>query len=94
VIIHEGNIVADYSTEIPTTKLEQTQRLFVRLPSPPPHALRVLGRLEGVTDVKDMGDGKLEISCKEGANRSAEISALAVAGGWPLLELRPIGMTL
>lgn len=56
--------------------------------------MRVLSRPKGVNDVKDMGDGKFEISCKVGADRSAEKSALAVEGGWPLHEFRPIGMTL
>jgi ABC-2 type transport system ATP-binding protein len=53
VIIPEGKIVADDSAEILTAELERTQRLFIHLHSLAPDAVRVLSRLEGVTDVKD-----------------------------------------
>ncbi len=94
VIIHEGRIVADDSAEILTAELEQAQRIFIQLQSPSPDTVSALSQADGVTDVKDVGEGKFEISCEVGVDRRTEVSALAVERGWGLLELRPMGMTL
>ncbi len=94
VIIREGRIVADDSAEILAAELEETQRPFVHLHSLVPDGVSVLSPLQRVADVKDMGDGKVEISREVGADRLAEVSALAVEGGWGLLELRAIAVTL
>lgn len=94
VIINKGRVVAGGSPEMLTAELQKGERILVHLQKPAQDAASQLSQLEGVTEVKDKGEGKFEISCALGADLRAEISSLVVGRGWGLLELRPVAMSL
>jgi len=94
VIIDEGEVVAEGTPEMLTSRLQQTQRIFLQVQEAAPDVTTQLSRLEGVADVEEQGEGKYEIACALGTDRRAEISSLVVTRGWGLLELRPVGMSL
>jgi len=94
VIINEGEVVAEGTTEMLTARLQQTERIFLHVQEPTLDLAAQLSQLEGVTDVEEKGEGKYEIGCALGADRRADISSLVVNRGWGLLEVRPVGMSL
>jgi ABC-2 type transport system ATP-binding protein len=94
VIIDEGEVVAEGTPEMLTSRLQQTQRIFLQVQEAAPDVTTQLSRLEGVADVEEKGEGKYEIACTLGTDRRVEISSLVVTRGWGLLELRPVGMSL
>jgi ABC-2 type transport system ATP-binding protein len=50
--------------------------------------------VEGVTAVEALGNGAFEVECTLGADRRADLADRVVKGGWRLLEMRPVGMSL
>jgi ABC-2 type transport system ATP-binding protein len=94
VIINEGQIVAEDTPERLTARLIGGERVYLQVSQPSAEVEAALQAIEGVATVEAKGNGGYEIESVLGADRRAEIAAAIVEGGWGLLEIRPIGMSL
>jgi len=95
LIINEGRIVAEDTPEQLTAHLQGGERIYLKVQGKPDEKLldRLLG-IEGVSSLRHLPDGGIELQCALGADRRADIARTVVNCGWGLLELRPIGMSL
>jgi ABC-2 type transport system ATP-binding protein len=94
LIINEGQIVAEDTPERLTARLKGGERIYVQVGGSPDGLPEALSGIEGVTGVEPKGNGGYEVICALGADRRAAIAQTIVSRGWPLLELRPVGMSL
>jgi ABC-2 type transport system ATP-binding protein len=94
VIINEGQIVAEDTPDRLTSSLKGAERIFVQLGATADGVREALLRVDGITGVEEKGGGAYEVECALGTDKRADIAREVVARGWPLLELRPVGMSL
>jgi ABC-2 type transport system ATP-binding protein len=98
VIINKGKIVATDSPEALTQRLRGAITMFVQVQGPPEDVQRALQAVPGivrvgVSDVR--GDvGNFDVDTEKGADVRREVANVIVRGGWGLLELRPMRMSL
>lgn len=94
LIINKGRIVAEDTPERLTGRLQGTERVRVTLAPGADGVAEVLGAIDGVEEVTPVGDGAFDVTCALGAELRPVLARRIVERGWPLLELRPIGMSL
>jgi len=102
LIIDHGRIVAEDTPERLTASLQGGTRVRMQFAQAPADAASQLETIEGVTSVEAVGAAvsscstaaTFEVTQAAGADRRAEMAALAVNRGWGLLELRPLSMSL
>jgi len=94
LIIHKGRIVAEDTPEGLTARLQGAARLMVEVARPSPEVEAALAAVPGVRMVEPTGDGHYEIASASDADVRAAVAEAVVRGGWGLLELRPVGMSL
>ncbi len=94
VIINEGQIAAEDTPERLTARLKGAERIFVQVAGAADGIRETLLGLDGVTAVEERGDGAYEVECTLGMDKRADIAREIVSRGWPLLELRPVAMSL
>ena len=94
VIINEGQIVAEDTPERLTARLKGGERVYLQVSQPSAEVEAALKAIEGVATVEAKSNGGYEIESVLGADRRAEIATAIVEGGWGLLEMRPVGMSL
>lgn len=94
LIINKGEIVAEGTPEELTARLQGAERVIVRVDQPGPEVARVLGRVDGVTDIEPGDEGIYEVTSTQGRDCRAELARAVVERGWGLLELRRAGMSL
>jgi ABC-2 type transport system ATP-binding protein len=96
LIIDRGQIVAeDTPTEL-TARLHGGERIRIAVPAGAagPKVEAALKAVQGVADVEERGDGAYIVVGQAGAAPRPELARAVIDGGWPLLELTPVGMTL
>ncbi len=96
LIINEGRIAAEDTLENLAARNEKTRSVAVRLARSDGKALEGLREIPGVLRVRrEEGDGALLV-VESGGDRDVreEIARRAVAGGWGLLEMRPLTLSL
>jgi len=94
MIIHEGRIVTEDTPERLTARLQGSERFVLRVRRPAEETVARLKEITGVVNVEPRADGYYEVACALDVDRREEIAATAVQGGWGLLELRPVVMSL
>ncbi|HEC34592.1 MAG TPA: ABC transporter ATP-binding protein [Chloroflexi bacterium] len=94
LIIHKGRIVAEDTPERLTARLQGATRLAVQVARPSPEVEATLAAVPGVQAVEAAGDGRYEIASVPDADIRTAVAEAVVEGGWGLLELRPVGMSL
>ncbi|HIE37654.1 MAG TPA: ATP-binding cassette domain-containing protein [Anaerolineales bacterium] len=94
LIIHKGHIVAEDTPEGLTARLQGATRLVVQVARPSPKVEAALSTVPGVEGVEPAGDGRYEIASAPDADVRTAVAETVVQGGWGLLELRPVGMSL
>ena len=98
VIINKGKVVAIDSPEALTERLHGAVTMFVQAHGPTEDLQRALQQVGGVVHVKvvDAREGapSFEVDSEKGADVRRELAASIVRGGWGLLELRPMRMSL
>lgn len=94
LIINRGRIVAEDSPERLQTRLAGGNRVLVRLSGDGDGAARLMGQVPGVTGVHCLTDGEYELETAPGKDARPEVARAIVTGGYQLLELRPMGMSL
>lgn len=98
VIISKGKVVATDTPDALTERLRGAVTMFVQAQGNRDDIQRALQSIAGVTrvsisDAKD-DHASFDVDTEKGADVRREISSAIVRGGWGLLELRPMRMSL
>ncbi len=98
VIISKGKVVATDTPDALTERLRGAMTLFVQAQGPSDDIQRALQSISGVVRVnpsENRGDvAGFDVDTEKGADVRREVAAAVVRGGWGLLELRPMRMSL
>ena len=98
VIISKGKVVAIDTPNALTDRLRGAITMFVQAQGPVDDVQRAMQALAGVvrvnvSDSRD-GTGSFEVDSEKGADVRRDLAAAIVRGGWGLLEMRPMRMSL
>ena len=98
VIINKGRVVAIDTPDALTERLHGAQTLFVEAQGPADGIQSALRNLPGVVNVtvseaRDLTNS-FQVDSEKGLDVRREVAAAIVRGGWGLLELRPMRMSL
>jgi ABC-2 type transport system ATP-binding protein len=98
VIISKGKVVATDTPDALTERLRGAMTLFVQAQGPADDIQRALQSISGIVRVNpsdNRGDvNGFDVDTEKGADVRREVAAAIVRGGWGLLELRPMRMSL
>jgi ABC-2 type transport system ATP-binding protein len=98
VIINKGKVVATDTPHALTERLHGSVATFVQVQGPAADVQRALQSLPGVTRVnvaESRGDySDFDVDTEQGVDVRRDVAAAIVRGGWGLLELRPMRMSL
>ena len=98
VIINKGKVVAIDTPDNLTARLRGSETMYVQVDAAGADAGATLGRVPGVTRVveADRKDGMAgyEVDSEQGRDVRRELANAVVGGGWGLLEMRPLRMSL
>jgi ABC-2 type transport system ATP-binding protein len=94
LIINEGKIVAEGTPDELTARLQGTSRVLVQVGQEASDMPNTLSNVEDVVDVQPQGEGRYEVTCAANVDRRPQLARAVVEGGWDLLELRTVGMSL
>lgn len=94
MIINRGRIVAEDTPELLQARLAGAQRVVVRVSGDSDGLDTAIQKVAGVTVVGRIQDGKLEFETEPGRDPSPEVARAIVNGGYSLVELRPVGLSL
>jgi ABC-2 type transport system ATP-binding protein len=98
VIINKGKVDATDTPEALTERLHGSVMTFVQVQGPADEVQRTLQALPGVVRVnltEARGDySNFDVDTEKGVDVRRDVAAAIVRGGWGLLELRPVRMSL
>jgi len=94
LIINNGEIVAAGTPEELTERVQETDRVLLRISGAGPEAASVLRRVDGVLGVEPAEYGAYQISCIHGRDNRAELARAVVEQGWDLVELSAVKLSL
>jgi ABC-2 type transport system ATP-binding protein len=98
VIINKGRVVAEDSPYNLTARLRGSETMYVQLDANGTDAVGTLQGIPGVTRVTeaDRREGAVgyEVETESGRDVRRDLARAVVTGGWGLLELRPMHMSL
>jgi ABC-2 type transport system ATP-binding protein len=94
IIINKGQIVAQGTPDKLRKQLQQGDHIYVHIAGAGGNTIRkLLEGLPGILSVDAQGDG-FTIRTKPGADVRGDVAQRVTQGGYKLLELRPVAMTL
>ena len=93
-IIHNGRLLVTDRIDSLSERLGQQQNLYLRVARRGRVDMAVLEAVQGVLDVKEIGDGAFELSVAAGRDCREDISKAVVEMDAGLLELRSLSLTL
>ncbi|MCH7652285.1 MAG: ATP-binding cassette domain-containing protein [Chloroflexi bacterium] len=99
IIIHEGQIVAVDRPENLAARLQGVERIEIDVKGPSKDIVEALQRIEGIHEVErnyvqDGGFSTYVVAADSKADLRARMAVAIVNGGWELLRLQSIGMSL
>ena len=98
VIINKGHVVAEDTPQNLTARLRGSETMYVQVDVSGADAASTLHRIPGVTRVAetDRRDGVVgyEVESESGRDVRRDLARTVVGGGWGLLEMRPMHMSL
>jgi len=94
LIIHKGKLVAEDTPEDLEARLHGAERIGLQISGDGRALVEVLGAVPGVQSVQQIADGRYEVAVTPGRDIRAQIAATVVNGGWGLLEMARVGMSL
>ncbi|NLE76935.1 MAG: ATP-binding cassette domain-containing protein, partial [Chloroflexi bacterium] len=100
LIINDGQLVAEDTPARLTTRLKGAERIHIQVAED--HAggvaleglAEALGQVPGVAAVEALGSGVFEVESALEQDLRPRLARRIVEGGWALLEIRPVGMSL
>src|SRR5689334_3922330 len=98
VIINKGRVVATDTPDALSERMRGAMSMYVQAHGPAADVQRALQSIGGVTRV-NVHDSKgdvtsFDVDTEKGADVRREVAAAVVRGGWGLLELRPMRVSL
>jgi ABC-2 type transport system ATP-binding protein len=94
VIINKGQVVAQGTPDKLRKQLQQGDHIYVHIAGAGANTTRkLLEGLPGIVSVDAQGDG-FKIRTKAGVDVRGDVAQRVTQGGYKLLELRPVAMTL
>ncbi len=99
IIIHEGQIVAMDKPENLSARLSGTEHVELDVKGPQKDVSRALSAVDGVNEVAQvvsLGRGLFSyvVTANPGTELRGQIASTVVGGGWDLMRLQSIGMSL
>jgi ABC-2 type transport system ATP-binding protein len=99
VIINQGKVVAEDTTENLTSRSQTSRRILLQVDGPPEVVLKTLKEVNGVTRVqrKDQVTGNIfnyEVEASKDRDVRRDLAQVIVQSGNGLLELRPVEVSL
>jgi ABC-2 type transport system ATP-binding protein len=94
LIINKGSIVAEDTPENLQSRLVGSQRVVLRVRGDSDGLSAKITKIKGVRDVASKPDGSVEFEFAAGQDIRPQVAKTIVQGGYDLLEMRPIGMSL
>jgi ABC-2 type transport system ATP-binding protein len=94
LIINKGKILAEDTPDRLRARLSGGDRVGVKVMGDGVGLTEALNKVPGVTAVHAIKDGEYEIDAAPGGNIRPEIAKAVVNGGWNLMELKAMGMSL
>jgi len=94
LIINKGKILAEDTPDRLRARLSGGDRVGVKVMGDGAGLTEALNKVPGVTAVHAIKDGEYEIDAAPGGNIRPEIAKAVVNGGWNLMELKAMGMSL
>jgi ABC-2 type transport system ATP-binding protein len=98
VIINRGKVVAVDTPDNLTARLRGSETMYVQIESDSRDVAGALQRIAGVTRVAETerhdGSVGFEVESDQGHDIRRELARTIVMGGWGLMELRPMRMSL
>jgi ABC-2 type transport system ATP-binding protein len=93
LIIHEGKIVAEDRIENLSSMISGSKRIRLEVEGPSEKVIESLKQIEGVHQVS-YRDSHYTVECSAGQDPRSKIMETIVQGGWTLLSLESIEMSL
>ena len=94
LIINKGHIIAEDTPENLQARLVGSERVAVRVRGDSDGLAKTVQKVKGVRSVHSGADGSIEFQFAPGHDVRPEVAKAVVSGGYDLLELRPVGMSL
>jgi len=99
IIIHEGQIVAMDKPENLSARLSGTEHVELDVKGPQKDVSRALSAVDGVnevTQIVSLGRGLFSyvVTANPGTELRGQLASTVVGGGWDLMRLQSIGMSL
>jgi len=94
LIINRGIIVAEDTPENLQSRLVGSQRVVLRVRGDSDGLTARIAKIKGVRDVEGKSDGSIEFEFSAGQDIRPQVAKAVIQGGYDLLEMRPIGMSL
>jgi ABC-2 type transport system ATP-binding protein len=94
LIIHKGKLVAEDTPHNLSERLRSVERIGLEVAGDGESLAQAQTLVPGVQQVKTLEKGRYEVSATSGQDVRAQLAAAVVQGGWGLLELSRVGMSL
>jgi ABC-2 type transport system ATP-binding protein len=94
LIINKGQIVTEDTPENLQSRLVGAQRVVIRVRGDSDGLGNRIAKVKGVRAVEAKADGSVEFEFGAGEDARPQVAKAVVQGGYELLELRPIGLSL
>lgn len=94
LIINKGRIVAEDTPQRLQGRLTGAQRVVLKIGGDADGIEKLLDQIPGVTRVNKEVEGEFEVETAPGQDSRPEVARVIVNGGYDLLEMRPVGLSL
>jgi ABC-2 type transport system ATP-binding protein len=94
IIINEGKVVASDTPENLTRRLKGSESIFIEAAGPAAEIESRIRKIKGVTKVVPAKTSGFTVETELNSDIRGELASCIVNGGWNLLEMRPVGMSL
>ncbi|MDD2921911.1 MAG: ATP-binding cassette domain-containing protein [Anaerolineales bacterium] len=94
LIINNGKIITEDTTENLQARLLGGERVILRVRGEADELAKTIKQVKGVQSVESKEDGAVEFEFASGKDVRPEVAKQVIKAGYDLLELRPIGMSL
>jgi ABC-2 type transport system ATP-binding protein len=94
LIINKGHIIAEDTPANLQARLVGSERALLRVRGEADDLIPKINKIKGINNVHQSTEGVLEFQFAPGQDVRAQVARTTVNGGYDLLELRPVGMSL